>query len=122
MGPFPELISRPRRASISAQRTGAVGAFAREVRDKEKGKWFEAPCLGGFCLLVKRDVLQRVGSREAWPGLALFDTDWLSAKARQAGYSLACCRDLFMHHFGTRAFAHGAPAGSATQGPAALAS
>ena len=41
--------------------------------------------------------------------LSLFDTDILSAKARQAGYTLACCRDLFIHHFGTRTFAHGAP-------------
>ena len=43
-------------------------------------------------------------------GLGLFDTDVLSQKARQAGYSLAVCRDLFVHHFGTRTSAHGAPA------------
>jgi hypothetical protein len=41
---------------------------------------------------------------------ALFDTDVLRLKARQAGYSLAVCRDLFVHPFGTRTFAHGAPA------------
>jgi hypothetical protein len=34
----------------------------------------------------------------------------LSVKARQAGYSLAVCKDLFVHHFGTRTFAHGASA------------
>jgi hypothetical protein len=31
-------------------------------------------------------------------------------KARQAGFNLAICRDLFIHHFGTRTFAQGAPA------------
>ena len=31
-------------------------------------------------------------------------------KAKQLGYSLAVCRDLFVHHFGTRTFAHGSPA------------
>ena len=29
--------------------------------------------------------------------------------ARQEGYKLVVCRDLFIHHFGTRTFAHGAP-------------
>jgi hypothetical protein len=38
---------------------------------------------------------------------SLFDSDILSAKAQQAGFSLAVCRDLFVHHFGTRTFAHG---------------
>jgi hypothetical protein len=44
--------------------------------------------------------------------LSLFDTDILSSKARQAGFALACCRDCFVHHFGTRTFAHGTAAGS----------
>jgi glycosyltransferase involved in cell wall biosynthesis len=34
----------------------------------------------------------------------------IPAKARQEGFSLVVCRDLFIHHPGTRTFAHGAPA------------
>ena len=54
------------------------------------------------------------GVESAYPGceggeLGLFDTDVLCAQARQVGFSLACCKDLFIHHFGTRTFAHGAP-------------
>jgi GT2 family glycosyltransferase len=87
----------------------AVEEFGRKVRADQSGKWIEADRLGGFCLLVKRGVLDRIGGLEQWTDLALFDTDLLSIKARQAGYTLACCRDLFVHHFGTRTFAHGAP-------------
>jgi GT2 family glycosyltransferase len=87
----------------------AVERFAREFREQQKGKWMEVDRLGGFCLLLKREVLTRIGSLESWTDLSLFDTDILSAKARQVGYKLACCRDLFVHHFGTRTFAHGAP-------------
>jgi hypothetical protein len=36
--------------------------------------------------------------------LGLFDTNILSAKAREAGFTLAVCRDLFIHHLGTRTF------------------
>ena len=88
----------------------AVNKFAIEFREKNKGKWVEAERLGGFCLLLKREALQRIGPLDQWTDLSLFDTDILSSKARQAGYTLACCRDLFIHHFGTRTFAHGSPA------------
>jgi hypothetical protein len=68
--------------------------------------------LGGFCVLLKRQVLDKIGmvSLEKWTDLSLFDTDILSTKARQAGFTLAVCRDLFIHHFGTRTFSGGASA------------
>jgi len=54
-----------------------------------------------------REVLQRIGPLESDLGLGLFDTDVLSMKARVAGFTLAVCCDVFVHHFGTRTFAHG---------------
>jgi GT2 family glycosyltransferase len=92
--------------------TGAVDDFAHKWREEHRGRWMECERLGGFCLLVKRDVLKRIGHLRDAGDLGLFDTDLLSAKARQAGFSLACCLDLFVHHFGTRTFAHGAPKSS----------
>ena len=87
----------------------AVEAFARDFRQKNSGKWVETERLGGFCLLVKKEALIKMGPLDPWTDLSLFDTDILSAKARQAGYTLAVCRDLFVHHFGARTFASGAP-------------
>ena len=90
---------------------GRAYTFARDWREKHKGKWLHAERLGGFCLLIKREVLNRIGAElNDWSDLGLFDTDILSAKAREAGYNLAICRDLFIHHFGTRTFAHGGQA------------
>ena len=89
----------------------AVNAFAREHREKMKSKWVPVERLGGFCVLVKRTVIDKIGRArlDEWTDLRLFDSDILSAKARQVGFTLACCRDLFIHHFGTRTFSQGAP-------------
>jgi GT2 family glycosyltransferase len=88
----------------------AIQGFARDFAGENKGKWMESDRLGGFCLLLKREVLDRVRpALDEWTDLSLFDTDILSSKARQEGFALVCCRDLFIHHFGTRTFAHGAP-------------
>jgi len=84
--------------------------FAREWRDQSAGKWMEVQWLGGFCLLVKRKVLDTVGPLKVESGLALFDTDNLCHKAREAGFMLVVCRDLFIHNFGTRTISHGGPA------------
>jgi GT2 family glycosyltransferase len=90
----------------------AVASFAREFAGQHKGKWMQVERLGGFCLLLRRAVLERVKpALDQWTDLSLFDSDLLSAKARQEGYTAVCCRDLFIHHFGTRTFAHGAPRG-----------
>jgi GT2 family glycosyltransferase len=89
-----------------------VNRFAGEFREQNKGKWMSTDRLGGFCLLMKREALRRIsnnGGLEKWTDLGLFDTDIVSAKVREAGYTLAVCRDLFIHHFGTRTYAHGAP-------------
>jgi GT2 family glycosyltransferase len=87
----------------------AIDDFARKWREEHRGKWLEAERLGGFCLLIKREVLKRIGHLREPSDLAFFDSDMLSARARHAGFTLACCRDLFVHHFGARIFAQGAP-------------
>lgn len=92
--------------------TDSVESFAREFRDNNKGKWLQTDRLGGFCVMLKRELYKRLdnqGQLSQWSDLGLFDTDILSIKAREMGYNLAVCRDLFVHHFGTRTFAHGAP-------------
>jgi O-antigen biosynthesis protein len=87
-----------------------VQAFAQQLRNEKQGKWITVDRLGGFCLLIRRTVLDRLGSAlHQWTDLSLFDSDILSSKARQAGYTLVRCSDVFIHHFGTRTFAHGAP-------------
>jgi GT2 family glycosyltransferase len=108
-------IPTPQNVLVEVQN---LDAFAQEWREKHRSKWVEAERLGGFCLLMKRAVLDKIGPLDEWTDLGLFDTDILSAKARQAGFMLACCRDLYIHHFGTRTFAHGAaPSAVAEQKP-----
>jgi GT2 family glycosyltransferase len=41
--------------------TGAVDAFARQWREEHRGQWKAVERLGGFCLLIKREVLKRIG-------------------------------------------------------------
>jgi hypothetical protein len=59
--------------------------------------------------VVPEGWLGQLVALEGESGLGPFDAGLLSGKAREAGYVLACCGDLFVHHFGSHTFAHGAP-------------
>jgi hypothetical protein len=104
----PRKAARPGEPLIDV---GAVEGFARDHHGQMRGKWIEIDALAGFCLLIRREVLSRIRPALAkWTDLSPFDTDIAGKKARQEGFSLVVCCDLFIHHFGTRTFAHGAPA------------
>jgi GT2 family glycosyltransferase len=82
-----------------------IDNFAREWREQHAGKSFEVERVGGSCLLLKAEVCKKIDLTEASTPFGAIDGDLLSTKVRQAGYKLVCCRDLFLHHFGSRLFA-----------------
>jgi GT2 family glycosyltransferase len=57
---------------------------------------------GRFCLFFKREALQKISlfDDKAEPGQ--FNADAVCWKVRQAGYRCVCCRELLIHHFGSR--------------------
>lgn len=87
----------------------ALERFALEWRDQHKGKWFETDHLDTFCLLFKREILGRIGPLGGLPpsdgqrlGPGTLDGRSLGLVIRRAGAKMACCQDLFIHHFGSR--------------------
>jgi len=87
----------------------AVNEFALKFRDKFRKQCMQVERLQGFCVLVKRDVVRKLDTElQQWTDLRLFDSDILGTKVRQLGYALGVALDCYIHHFGTRVFAHGA--------------
>jgi GT2 family glycosyltransferase len=54
-GCAPDASAQERLVDVSA-----VERFACEYREEHKGKWVQAERLGGFCLLLKRDVFGKL--------------------------------------------------------------
>jgi GT2 family glycosyltransferase len=116
VGPMSNYAAPPQRVEAVPYRAGdpaavgeALDAFAAAFRAEHRGRWLEVDELGGFCLLIKRAALEHLGPIPTATGLDIFDTQALCRRAREAGYRLACCGDLFVHHIGSRTFAHGGP-------------
>lgn len=88
--------------SIPVEAHKPVDDFARSWRSQHAGRWSEVEQLGGFCLLVKREVFQGADLIDPQSQRGYFEVDAWSERARQAGYLLACSEETFVHHFGTR--------------------
>ena len=82
----------------------AMHEFAARWRERQRGRWLTCERLSGFCLLIKRRVLDAIGGLDERFGPGFFDDDDLAIRARHAGYELAVACDLFVHHFGGRSF------------------
>ncbi|MBC8424077.1 glycosyltransferase [bacterium] len=79
--------------------------FARMHGDAVAGQDEPALWVVGFCMLIKREVLSRIGGLDERYGLGNFeDTDYC-LRNFLAGYQTLIAMDCFVHHYGSRSFA-----------------
>jgi O-antigen biosynthesis protein len=97
---------RPRARNLELpdilQQLQTVNGFARSWRDGQPSEPLEVEGLGGGCVLIRRDVLKDVGFSLGLSSLGFFDVAGLGLRLRQNGYRLACARQVYVHHFGSR--------------------
>jgi GT2 family glycosyltransferase/Tfp pilus assembly protein PilF len=95
----------PQQIAGAYDRLEDLPAFAERRRQQFAGQAVQVDRLTGFCLLVRRAVIERVGGLDEGYGLGFFDDDDLCVRARQAGFRLLVALNVFVHHFGSRTFA-----------------
>jgi len=77
-------------------------ADANNVTNPEK--WEEKPRLVAFCMLIKRDVLNKIGIMDERFTPGNFEDDDLCMRILESGYKMMLCNDSFIHHFGSSSF------------------
>jgi GT2 family glycosyltransferase len=78
--------------------------YARRLATDNAGQRQLTDCLTGFCLLIKREVIEQIGYLDERFGIGNFEDDDYCLRARQAGYKLVIAMDCFVYHFGERTF------------------
>jgi len=124
-------VERLIRAAESHPRAGLVGPMTNNISglqqlsdvgyDQESLAGLEAYAAGqaadhqgridrtlrvtGFCLLIKRELLARIGGLDEIFGQGNYEDNDYCLRAHLAGFECLIARDCFIHHFGSRSFA-----------------
>ncbi|MDK2931248.1 MAG: hypothetical protein PWR07_1379 [Bacillota bacterium] len=75
-------------------------AFAR----KHAGRLTKVARIIGFCMLVRREVIDRIGGFDVTFGTGNFEDDDFCLRATIAGFDVVIAGDVFVHHFGSITF------------------
>ncbi len=105
VGPVSNSVSGPQLVSpVKYSRLADLPAFAAQLASEQSGKSVEAPRLVGFCLLLRRAVVEKIGGLDEQFGSGNFEDDDLCLRAGFAGFKLRIALDAFVHHTGGQTF------------------
>jgi GT2 family glycosyltransferase len=108
VGPVTNRASGPQVLSTVGYDVNAPDAgldtFARSHALAHTGQFVLLARLVGLCMVVKRELLERIGGFDPCFGLGNFEDDDFSLRAMRAGFRLAVARDVFVHHHGSATF------------------
>lgn len=79
-------------------------AFAARYAEEHAGKTQDALRLVGFCLLVKKEVIELIGGFDEGYANGNFEDDDLCLRSAIAGFRHLIAKDVFVHHFGSMTF------------------
>lgn len=74
--------------------------FSRKNEHQAKPFWRVV----GFCMLIKREVINKVGGLDERFGLGNYEDDDFCLRAKLAGFESWIAEDCFIHHFGSKTF------------------
>jgi glycosyltransferase involved in cell wall biosynthesis/GT2 family glycosyltransferase len=82
----------------------APEAIASCVSRAAKPTYPRIPTAVGFCMLVRRALLDRTGPLDPAYGRGYGEENDLSMRAHDLGFEIACCDDVYVHHAGGASF------------------
>jgi GT2 family glycosyltransferase/glycosyltransferase involved in cell wall biosynthesis len=105
VGPVSNCVSGPQLISpVKYSRLADLPAFAAKLTVGSAGQSEEASRLVGFCLLMRRAVVEKLGGLDEQFGSGNFEDDDLCLRAGFAGFKLRIALDSFVHHTGSQTF------------------
>ncbi|MFC4099616.1 glycosyltransferase family 2 protein [Paenibacillus xanthanilyticus] len=101
VGPVTNYISGSQQIEVPYVNVEEMPEFAREFNRSDSAKWHLTDRLTGFCLLFRRELLERTGYLDEGYAIGNFEDDDYNVRVRLQGRLLVIARDTFIHHYGS---------------------
>jgi GT2 family glycosyltransferase len=104
VGPVTNYCTNLQVVPVNHKNLIEMHAYARKFNISNSTKWEERLRLIGFCFLVKKEVVNKIGLLDEIFSPGGYEDDDYSLRIRSCGYRLFLCKDTFIHHFGSISF------------------
>lgn len=104
VGPVTSYSSNDQQLPVPYLNLREMQAFAAEYNLSDESKWECVIKLIGYCILYKKEVLDKIGMLDERFSPGNFDDDDMSLRVIKAGYQMLLCHDTFIHHYGSTSF------------------
>ncbi|MBU5670964.1 glycosyltransferase family protein [Paenibacillus brevis] len=99
VGPISNHADYGQSIAVNYQNLDQMISFARLNNVSDSNRWEQRINLFGFCFIIKRQVLNKLGVFDEIYSFGLEDIDYCF-RMKLAGYQLMLCKDVFVHHYG----------------------
>lgn len=104
VGPMTNNISGLQRIKVDYKKEEEIDDFARRFHETYMGRRIPHRRIVGFCMLFRRELIDRIGLLDETFGTGNFEDDDLCLRAELAGFRNYIAADVFIHHYGSRSF------------------
>ena len=104
VGPCSNRVSGEQQVPVNYDNLAGLATFARDWAREHAGQSQDTDRLVGFCLLLRRELVDKIGLLDERFGVGCFEDDDYCVRALQAGYRAVIARDAFVHHYAGRTF------------------
>jgi GT2 family glycosyltransferase len=101
VGPLTNYASGKQQIEVSYT---DLDQMAEKFNRTDPDKWQQADRIVGFCILFKRQLLERIGELDERFSPGHYEDDDYCYRARNAGYRLMIAGDVYIHHHGSVSF------------------
>jgi O-antigen biosynthesis protein len=103
-GPCSNCVGGEQQVTAVYSDLSGIDGFARKWGELNQNRRIDTDRLVGFCLLIRRTVVERIGMLDEQFGLGTFEDDDYCRRALEAGFRAVIACDAFVHHFGGQTF------------------
>lgn len=104
LGPVSNYVGNEQCLYLSKDDENAVFAAGCRYAAGQQGSFFYTLMLGFFCVMISKEVFQKIGLLDEEFGLGYFEDDDFCRRARLQGFKLACLESVFIYHRGSVSF------------------